>query len=130
MASDADLDTLRPIRRVTLAVAAVLVLLVPAALTVAGRFVWPDVWVWILLVAGFAYCAGASILVPRMVKPPAPEVDAGKVMRNVAWIRLALAGSPGFIALAMSLWLNTAIPYLAAVPVGVGLLLVTYPKAG
>jgi hypothetical protein len=128
MASDALSEVFRPIRRVTLGVAAVLILLVPTTLIVAGRFVWPEIWVWTLLGFGYLYCTIACGNVVRLVKPPASETDVRKVIRSVAWLRLALAGSPGFIALAMTLWLNTAIPYLMMAPLGVLLLLVAYPR--
>ncbi|HZM78053.1 MAG TPA: hypothetical protein VFC19_20225 [Candidatus Limnocylindrales bacterium] len=128
MAANADSDVLRPVRIFTLAVAAGLVLLVPGALTVAGRFEWPELWVWILLIAGFAYGAGSSAYVVKMIKPRVANPDMRKILRGVAWLRLVLSAMPAFIALAVSLWLNTAIPYLVAVPAGVGLLLAFYPR--
>jgi len=128
MAVSADSGVLLPVRMFTLATAVGLVLLVPITVMVAGRFVWPDLWVWLVLVAGFAYGAASCALVIRMVKPLGPNADARKALRGVATLRFALAAFPAFIALGMSLWLNTAIPYLAAVPAGVGLLLATYPR--
>lgn len=78
--------------------AAGLVLLVPAVLIVAGRFEWPDLWVWVLLVAVFAYGAGACAFVVRMVKPRVSNPDLDKVIRGVAWLRIVLAVSPAMIA--------------------------------
>lgn len=128
MAANSDSDVLRPIRILTLAFAAGLVLLVPAVVTVAGRLVWPDLWVWILLLLGFAYCALACAVVVRMVKPRVPNPDMRKLLRVVATLRAVLAAFPAFVGIGVSLWLNTAIPYLVAVPVAVGLLLATYPR--